>query len=199
MQAKLETAKRLCDFLLSVPGVRSCTLYGSLARGTGDTLSDIDIELDVSGQDNGLFLLRLPDLLRAHFPVLYHDFAPSLMPEKYIVSVALSEEDPFLIADLCCSAQPHRTTVGRAQAAALNDPTAHLIKLWTADLKHFARGTDCRDDIVRLAQKAGTDPALPSAAILRSTLLSLLSSAPERYAPLLLSCSRKLNELIPLP
>lgn len=197
MQNRFASAQRLMEILRSFPEVRECSLYGSLARGTADCLSDIDIELDVSGCDNGAFLLRLPELLQRHISVVYHDFAPSLMPEKYVVSIALSESDPFLIADLCCNAEPHCRTITRAQAAALNDPTAHLIKLWTANCKHHARGADCRADILRMAGKAGIAEGenKTESELLLQTLERIERMTPEHYAELLHSCRRVFSEL----
>lgn len=196
MQNRFASAQKLMEILRSFPEVRECSLYGSLARGTADCLSDIDIELDVSGCDNGAFLLRLPELLQRHISVVYHDFAPSLMPEKYVVSIALSETDPFLIADICCNAYPHYKTVARAQAAACNDPAAHLIKLWTANCKHHLRGADCRADILRMAAKAGIAEGenKTESELLLQTLERIERMAPDRYSALLQACRRVYTE-----
>ena len=146
-------AEELMEILGKIPEVNSCTVYGSLTNGKSDELSDIDIEIDVSGCDNGQFMLRLVDLLKDKLNIFYYDYAPSLIPDDYIVSIALDENNPFLIADLKCIADPHFTTVTKQQAKDLNNKFAHTLKLWTANLKHFARGKDCRDDIVGMAQK----------------------------------------------
>lgn len=47
----LNTAETVMNILNSLPQVKYCKLYGSLANGTYDELSDIDNEIDVSGHD----------------------------------------------------------------------------------------------------------------------------------------------------
>lgn len=191
-------AEELLTILQALPGVQKCSLYGSLSANTHDEFSDIDIEIDVSGQDNGLFCLSLPGLLKDKLPVYYWDYAPSLVPERYIVSFSLDENNPFLIADLCCSGLPHCTTVTKEQLRAQNDPVSHLLKLWTANLKHYARGADCYGDIPRMAHRAGIPEASTNdaAALLEETLCFLERSADDTLEILLRSCRRKFEELL---
>ena len=59
-----DTANEIITFLNEIPTVRKCSIYGSLAMNTYDELSDIDIEVDVSGHDNGQFMLELVELLK---------------------------------------------------------------------------------------------------------------------------------------
>lgn len=56
-------ADELMDFLNTLPQVKSCSLYGSLTNGKADRFSDIDISVDVSGVNNGMFMKTLPSLL----------------------------------------------------------------------------------------------------------------------------------------
>ncbi len=140
----------LTAFLTAHPQVRSITLYGSLAEGREDEYSDIDVALDVSGTDNGVFLLALPGILAQKYPVLYTDFAPSLAPDKYILTAAIYPEDPFLLLDISVTAAPHCTTVTKGMLAERNDPYSHTMKLFTANLKHYLRGTDCGRDIRKM-------------------------------------------------
>lgn len=150
-----QQADEVMQILMELPMVKGCTLYGSLISDKADEMSDIDIQVDVSGYDNGKFMLELTDLLRGKLPICYSDYAPSMIPDKYIVSLAVDEENPFRIVDICCCARPHCTTVTRQQVAEKNGRHTHLLKLWTANLKHYARGKDCCGDIMRMAQKIG--------------------------------------------
>lgn len=102
-------------------------------------------------------MLELPKLLKDKINVFYYDYAPSLIPDRYIVSAAIDEYNPFLIVDFCCAASPHCSTVTRQQAKERNDTAIHLLKLWTANLKHYVRGSNCHDDIVHMGQKLGID------------------------------------------
>lgn len=146
-------AQEIINHLYTLPTVKSCRLYGSVAHHTFDRYSDIDIELDVSGTDNGQYLLRLPELIENHFPIIFFDYAPSLAPEKYVISIAVDGEAPFQIIDIACVATPHCKTVSASTLRVLNDPYAHILKLFTANLKHFLRGADCCTDIKRMHQK----------------------------------------------
>ena len=151
-------------------------------------MSDIDIELDVSGADNGLFILKLPHMLKKRIPVYYFDYAPSLAPEKYVVTMAIDENDPFRTVDICAAADPHYTTVTKQRLAECNDMISHTLKLWTANLKHFARGSECRSDIEKMARRIDIDCTLPSADLLAATLAWLEENAPEEMSAFLASC-----------
>jgi len=145
-----EFAKEICDFLMTIPEVRSCNLYGSLSKGTFDEFSDIDIAIDVSGTDNGLFITKLPESLSKEYDIVFYDYAPSLAPEKYIISVAINTENPFMVVDISCVATPHCDNVSKQDLAALNNRYDHTLKLFTANLKHYLRGAECYDDIMKM-------------------------------------------------
>ncbi len=187
-------AQELKDFFGQRPEVRSVSLYGSIVNGTADSYSDVDIKLDVSGYDNGKFLLGVSAMLEEKYPVLYSDFAPSLAPEQYVVSCALSEENPFLVVDVNCSAEPHVTSVAKGDLK--NDPVTHVLKLWVANAKHFIRGQECYRDICKMHRKSVGD-ALPEGQeflMLQQTLLWLEAHAPERLKVYIKSCRRVLED-----
>lgn len=146
-------ANRVLAYMNAFPQVKNCRFYGSLANGSFDNYSDIDLEIDVSGLDNGQFLLEIPTLISQRFPVIFFDFAPSLAPEKYVVSVAIDTENPFGIVDISCAAQPHCRTVSKQDLVARNDSYCHILKLFAINLKHFIRRADCLGDIQRMYQK----------------------------------------------
>lgn len=193
-----DMAYEIITFLNEIPAVRKCSIYGSLATNTHDELSDIDIEIDVSGYDNGQFMLELVDLLKEKFCIYYSDYAPSLIPDKYIVSIAIDKNNPFLIVDLCCSAEPHCTTVTKQQALGKNEKYAHILKLWTANLKHYVRGCECYNDIVRMAQKIAVEDidAIDEIEILEKTLCWLENNAKEELYEFIESCRKRFDELV---
>ena len=188
-------AQELKNFFGQRPKVRSVTLYGSIVKGTADSYSDVDIKIDVSGYDNGKFLLGVPAMLAEKYKVLYSDFAPSLAPEQYVISCALSEENPFLVVDVNCAADPHVTSVAKWELK--NDPVTHVLKLWVANTKHFIRGQECYRDIAKMYRKSVGD-ALPEGqelAMLRGTLTWLEEHVPERLDGYVKSCRRVLDEV----
>ena len=52
----IEFAKDIFEFLSDLPEVKSCKIVGSLSNGNNDEFSDLDLVIDVSGIDNGVFL-----------------------------------------------------------------------------------------------------------------------------------------------
>ncbi len=154
-----EKANEIMLLLNKLPGVKKTTIYGSIVKGTYDDLSDIDIEIDVSGYDNGRFMIELPELFKDKLDICYVDYAPSLVPDKYIVSLAIDKDNPFLIIDLCCTAKPHCITVTKQQLMEKNKKYTHMLKLWTANLKHYVRGDECRKDILKMAKKIAIEVA----------------------------------------
>lgn len=144
-------AQNVIDIVSKLPMVKSCQIYGSIAKGTEDDLSDIDIEVDVSGYDNGMFMLEVPHLIKNELNIIFYDFAPSLIPDNYIVSNAICDENPFAIVDLKCVATPHCNSVSKN--VVINDMLSHTLKVWIANLKHRARGIECYDDIIRMAHR----------------------------------------------
>lgn len=151
MKSLHEYANEIKDYIILIDEVRSCTLYGSLANNSFDEYSDIDIEIDVSGYDNSLFLTRLSEIMSLKYQVVFCDYAPSLIPESYIISIAINENNPFCIVDFKCIATPHCTTL-RKQDFVI-DKVEHTMKLWTANFKHYLRGMDCRGDIMRMTKR----------------------------------------------
>lgn len=191
-------AAEITAILDEITEIKHCAIYGSLATDTYDDLSDIDINIDVSGSDNGQFMIRLVEMLAKKLRIYYYDYAPSLIPDKYIVSVAIDEYNPFLIVDLQCSAQPHCTTVTKQQVIQMNNEFSHMLKLWTANLKHYARGAECYDDIIRMARKLKfvDIDTKDEIELLEETLCWLECNVSDELSTFITSCRDKFNELL---
>ena len=190
MIKQLQIANEVICYLKTIPLVKDCTLYGSLANGNADRFSDIDICVDVSGYDNGAFMQTLPELLCEKFNVLWYDFAPSLAPEQYIISVATDEENPFYVADFNCFAEPHITTVQKSDLE--NDTYTHVLKLWIANCKHYIRGACCSGDIHKMGRKCiGTSSdKLTDEQIIEEVLCRLQRNAPDRLKTYVSNCRK---------
>ncbi|MDR1299687.1 MAG: hypothetical protein LBJ84_05490 [Oscillospiraceae bacterium] len=119
----------------------------------------------------------LPQLMAKRFSVIWYDYAPSLAPEQYVVSVAIDESRPFRVVDLKCVATPHVSNVQKSDIK--NDAYYHLIKLWTANFKHYIRGADCTGDIQKMGRRAiGVDcEKLSNKQILKEILRRLEDNA----------------------
>jgi len=145
----IEIGKEICVYLRSIKEIKECKIYGSIVENNIDKYSDIDIEIDVSGYDNSIFIKRITDIIDIKFPILYYDYARSLMPDAYIVTMAISEKNPFLLLDIKCTAKPHFSTISKENDF-MNNKFTHIIKLFIANYKHYIRGNDCVNDILRM-------------------------------------------------
>lgn len=87
-----EFVSEIFDFLNNLPEVKECKIYGSISTGNNDEFSDLDIAIDVSGIDNGVFLTKLPDIFSGKYDIIFYDYTQSLAPNKYIVSIAINEK-----------------------------------------------------------------------------------------------------------
>ena len=190
------TADKIILFLNEISIVNKSTLYGSLITNTYDELSDIDIEVDVSGYDNGKFMMELVEIFKNKYHIYYFDYAPSLVPNKYIVSFEIDKNNPFLIVDICCYAEPHCTTITKQQV--VNKKEFHILKLWTANLKHYIRGNKCYDDIVRMAKKIPIEnlDRKNETQLLAETLNWIENNTEAELQEFVASCRSKFEELI---
>ena len=190
-----DTANTCMDILRSLPMVKSCALYGSIVNNTEDELSDIDIQVDVSGYDNGKFMLEVPHLIKKNLNIIYYDFAPSLIPNIYIVSNAISSDNPFALVDIMCVAEPHCTTVLKEHA--VNDIFTHALKVWVINLKHHVRGYDCYGDINRMAKRLGINDtdSKREKQLLEESLIWIEENQTDNLAKYVNSCRKKFEKL----
>ena len=97
----------------------------------------------------------MPQIIPKKYSVVYTDFAPSLAPEKYVVTAAFdscTDEDisPFWFADIESAADPHLGTVSKDELRQLCSFYDHTLKLFTVNLKHSLRKNSCGGDILKM-------------------------------------------------
>ena len=172
-------ANGICEYLLTIKEINNCKIYGSINENIFDEYSDIDIELDVSGYDNSIFVTKIPEIMSKKYPIIYYDYARSLMPSKFIVSMAISEKNPFLIVDIDCKAIPHMNTLKKDDNY-VNNKFTHIIKLFIANYKHYIRGNKCEKDILRMYKNIYNDEVKIKDMLLM-TYKWLIENAEEKY------------------
>lgn len=179
----MSVAHEVRDYLLMEDAIKGCTIYGSLSTNSYDEYSDIDLEVDVSGTDNSLFIQRIPEILGTHYRIIFSDYAPSLAPHDYVVSVAISDKNPFLIVDIKCTATPHYKTLSKNDLRLIIDPYQHTLKLFVANLKHYLRHEDCHKDILKMYRRIVTtkDVSLNETVMLNHTFNWLSEQATDHY------------------
>ena len=145
-----EIVEQVITFFEQQALVKHAFLRGSLASEGGDQFSDIDIGVDVSGWDNGQFLLQVPALLATTFPMAFHDWVPSLLPDAYVVNIYLRDLPLFWNIDIQCLATPHVPSLKTVSC----DPADHFLKLWILNAKYYLRGNvEAKQSIRKLAQR----------------------------------------------
>ena len=172
-------ANQLCIYLKTVKEIKDYRIYGSIRENKYDKYSDIDLEIDVSGYDNSIFITKIPEIINEKYSVIWYDYAPSLMPEKYIISLAISEDNPFLIVDITCVATPHMSTLKKEENF-VNDKITHIIKLFIANFRHYIRGNNCTKDIERMYRRISTKQ-IDTRTMLEDTYNWLLKNADKKY------------------
>lgn len=179
--------------------VRRTFLRGSLsAGGTPDRFSDIDIGVDVSGYDNGQFMLELPTMVGKELELEFFDFVPSLAPDAYVVNLYVKGAPIFWNVDIDCLATPYITTVQTVPV----DETLHLLKLWVLTAKYLLRGVArAKDDLARLAPRIlGSQAASVSttAEVMSLTLEHLKQTLDGSHAAFLAQCASACQEIATL-
>lgn len=97
-------------------------------------------------------MLMLPGIIEKKYPVIYTAFAPGLLTDVYVVSLAISKDDIFSFIDFECIAIPHMSTVTIDEVRKHNDKKSLFLKLSIANTKHFLRGENCHNDILKIAK-----------------------------------------------
>ena len=79
-----------------------------------------------------------------------------------------------------------------------NEKFTHLLKLWTANLKHYVRNVECYDDIIYMARKIGTADidSKEEVSLLDETLCWLGENVDSNLSTFVESCRRKFEELV---
>lgn len=133
--------------LRCLPEVRNITLHGSLESGHPDRYSDIDLKIDVSGSDNGRFMLELPRALEREMKLSYAAYATRFIPDLYLVTIHVEHTSPFHFVDIECHATPHESNVGKDDIYKIGSNECIILKSAINCLKSVLRGIDATNEI----------------------------------------------------
>ena len=185
---RLDWASQIIDVFKRHSDVRDARLEGSLVQGTGDPFSDIDIAVDVSGSDNGQFALEIPGLLEPHFPITFSDWAPSLLPDKYVQTFFLEELPALWHVDVSSVATPHVHSITEVPL----NRADHFLKLWVLHAKKCLRKSpDAEQRVVAFALRVLDSPtAQPTntRALMAATLDTISEMAGGSRSRFVLKC-----------
>ncbi|TFB19581.1 hypothetical protein E3U55_10495 [Filobacillus milosensis] len=152
MDQRIDIAEEVINTVNSCNQVKKAFLRGSLTDVMRkDKYSDIDIGIDVSGNDNGAFAKSLPKLMDQHFDILFYDWSPSLLPSDFVITFFINNSSIFWFIDIQVFATPHHETLKKVKTNKYH----HLLKLWILNLKYYIRGSKTSEkDIKKLARRA---------------------------------------------
>lgn len=170
---QLNIANDIMECLREQHYVSACTIHGSLAGERCDEYSDIDIQVDVSGHDNGKILLMLPYILQKRFRLRYIAFAPKFAPELYVVSFALQDTSIFHFIDIECLASPHVPSLSKEDIRQITDWKSLYAKLLIGCLKKYLRQQDYAADLQFLARQLQVDVQGQMSEVLAASFASL--------------------------
>lgn len=133
--------------------VSDVKISGSLHNSTNDHFSDIDLTVSIKNIPADKALLQITETLEHEYKPLWKDFARSLMPQKFLVSMFFNCDNPFSFIDIGIfnnsndfSFDPNLFT---------NDKWIHLTKLWIMNFKYFIRRSDnFQERFTRMMSKA---------------------------------------------
>ena len=140
--------------LQSLPFTADVQLVGSHAENLADRYSDYDVNIAVENVSAAEALKKIVDVLQSRFDPLWVDYAPSLMPQKFVASLFLPCDSPFAYVDIAIEGQDSDRMADLS--CFVNDPWIHLTKLCVMNLKYCLRQKlDFEKSFARMMNKAG--------------------------------------------
>ncbi len=112
--------------------------YGSLAEGTADRYSDIDIHLNLTEVSDRAFAEILPDILRPVGPPLIDGWGFGALPDLYIRTLFFDSYPLFWHVDIACESEHHID--GSDLQGTYHWP--QIFKIWIDVLSNLLRGQD---------------------------------------------------------
>ena len=195
---QLDFAREVIGLFRDLDDVRSVFLRGSLAEGTVDRYSDIDIGIDVSGSDNARFTGTIIERMQTHFDLHFHDWATSLLPDQYILTFFVKDVPIYWNIDFDCTATPHAGTLQRDEVRATMNMISHALKPWIHMTKYLIRGREGIEDRIRMKGKQqlpGVDLQNYSAPqILKAMLDDLYQRADGQFPAFFAACYQVYEE-----
>lgn len=144
MNDKIILASRLIDTLNRSKRFTAVTLTGSLASESADQYSDIDIIIENNSFSSYKNVLAATEIISKEYPLLFHDFARSLLPDC-IVTLYLKDHPLFSTIDIACTHNGNFPAIQKSEVA--QNRLHHQIKLWVCNAKYYLRNDLARQNI----------------------------------------------------
>ena len=152
-------ADQAISLLKSSGNFSEAKLIGSVAVGSHDEMSDIDILVESETRPPWKNVELASEVIAEAMGVILSDRAGALIPEKYQISHFLPDNPVFWYIDIGCMRSSRYEYTARDHID--EDKDEHLAKLLVMNAKHYLRGNKKRLRIRELFGRA-CDGELPS-------------------------------------
>ena len=134
-----ELAEHVVAILRRAPHVSRVEYHGSLAGGSADRYSDIDLAVHVQDISDRAFALALPTLFQPIGPCLVEGWGVGFLPDTYIRTFYFAGYPLFWHIDIGCLSDQH--VDGSDIKNTYHWP--QIFKMWIAVVRDMLRGVDC--------------------------------------------------------
>jgi len=144
-----QLGKDIISLLNKDERVTNVEFYGSLAKGTADPYSDIDLHVQLQNVSDRAFAEILPDLIRPVDTCLIEGWGLGALPDDYVRTFYFESYPIFWHVDIHCKSAHHidgsdiQNTYHWSQ----------IFKIWIDVVSNWARGKDTTDYIERFMGK----------------------------------------------
>lgn len=126
----------ICSQLKTFDFVTDVQQIGSRQECHADEYSDVDLVVNIQDITPDIALLKITGFMEKAYSPLWIDYANSLMPEKFLVSMFIDCENPFCFFDIGIY---NNQAISYDQRKFENDEWVHLAKLWIMNFKYYLR------------------------------------------------------------
>jgi len=130
----------ICGRLKTLDFITDVSETGSRIKGCADRYSDIDLIVNVQKIRPNAALLEITEFMNMAYSPLWFDYANSLMPSKFLVSMFIDCENPFCFLDIGIF---NKEALAYYPEKFKNDKWVHLTKLWIMNFKYYLRKDKC--------------------------------------------------------
>jgi len=130
----------VCSKLKTLDFVIDIQEIGSRPAGHADCYSDVDLVVNIQIVKPDIALLKITEFMKMIYSPLWIDYANSLMPSKFLVSMFINCENPFCFLDIGIY---NHEVINYNPKRFENDKWVHLTKLWIMNFKYYLRKDQC--------------------------------------------------------
>ena len=198
MITRQQIATKIIDDLKQYDFISDAWLRGSLADGTEDLLSDIDIGIEAQNISNCELADKITNYMNTSFKVRFFDWARSLLPKESIISFFLLNTPFHWHIDFNLIVEDsHQQTLLKEDV--IHQFPDHYLKLWIDFSKYVARGRkDIDIRIIEFGKRVlGENYNLPKGSkdILTEVLLFLQPRSDGKYLDLFDDCRQFIKSI----